>query len=163
MVAWLNLLIYSAKCPVIVSQVADQWIGVSIHVGINSMIKRNDSEAALVALPDMAERLGVPPLWLKEQAVAGRVPCLRVGRKLMFHSETARTAVLAMAGDSFSAVLVKIKFWCGRIPKRNIKLGSDAPIILLMIVCWACSKPWRIWVLIHLLSWINTIMAVLAR
>jgi len=149
--------------PYSIPNVLIDVIGFSIHVGINSMIKRKESEAGLISLPEMAERLGVPPLWLREQSEAGRVPCLRVGRKLMFHSQTAQTAVLAMAGDSFSAVLVKIKFWCGRIPKRNIKSGIDAPIILLMIVFGACSKPWRIWVLIHLLSWINTIMAVLAR
>lgn len=72
------------------------------------MIKRNDSETPLVALPEMAERLGVPPLWLKEQAEAGRVPYLPVGRKLMFHPATAEAAVLAMAGDATAALFVNL-------------------------------------------------------
>jgi hypothetical protein len=105
LVARLNLLIYSAKCPDIVSHVADQWIGVSIHVGIDVMIKRKESEAALISLPEMADRLGVPPLWLKEQAEAGRVPHLKVGRKLMFAPTTAEAAVLAMAGDSMAKLI----------------------------------------------------------
>ncbi len=127
------------------------------------MIKRNYSEeAALVSLPDMAERLGVPPLWLKEQAEAGRVPCLRVGRKLMFHTKTAQAAVLAMAGDSFSALMVNIKFWCGLVPRRNISPWIDGAILWLAIISWACARPCRIWVLIHLLSWISTIMAIFA-
>ncbi|MBL8889135.1 MAG: hypothetical protein JNL67_04105 [Planctomycetaceae bacterium] len=73
------------------------------------MVNRNDLKAALVSLPDMAERLGVPPLWLKEQAEAGRVPCLRVRRKLMFHDATAEAAVLAMAGNSMSAQILNVQ------------------------------------------------------
>jgi hypothetical protein len=80
-------------------------VGVSFHVGINSMIKRKDSEAALISLPEMAERLGVPPLWLKEQAEAGRVPHLKVGRKPMFAPAIAEAAVLAMAGDSVAKLI----------------------------------------------------------
>lgn len=73
------------------------------------MVKRNDLKAALVSLPDMAERLGVPPRWLKEQAEAGRVPCLRVRRELMFHDATTEAAVLAMAGNSMSAHILNIQ------------------------------------------------------
>ncbi len=69
------------------------------------MIKRNDSAAALVSLPEMAERLGVPPLWLREQAEAGRVPHLKVGRKLMFAPATAEAAVLSMAGDPMAKLI----------------------------------------------------------
>ena len=69
------------------------------------MIKRKESEAALISLPEMADRLGVPPLWLKEQAEAGRVPHLKVGRKLMFHHDSAEAAVLAMAGDPLSRLM----------------------------------------------------------
>lgn len=84
-------------------------IGVSVHVGIDSMIKRKDSEAVLISLPEMAERLGVPPLWLREQAEAGRVPHLNVGRKTMFAPAIAEAAVLAMAGGSMSALMLNIQ------------------------------------------------------
>lgn len=37
-----------------------------------------------------AQRLGVPSAWLRREADAGRVPCLRVGRRLMFNLDAVR-------------------------------------------------------------------------
>ena len=39
-------------------------------------------------LSEMARRLGVPILWLRAEAEAGRVPHLRTGSGMLFDSET---------------------------------------------------------------------------
>ena len=47
--------------------------------------------------PRMARRLGVTAKWLKEQADAGQIPCLRAGRRYLFNVDavTQRLAELA--------------------------------------------------------------------
>jgi excisionase family DNA binding protein len=45
----------------------------------------------------MAERLGVPIRWLFEQAKAGHVPCLRVGKGFRFNPEAVEQALLERA------------------------------------------------------------------
>lgn len=44
----------------------------------------------LATLYELAERTGLPVAWLKREADAGRLPCLRVGRRLMFDLEAVR-------------------------------------------------------------------------
>jgi len=39
---------------------------------------------SFVSLQGAALRLGVPMAWLRAEALAGRVPCLRAGRRLLF-------------------------------------------------------------------------------
>jgi hypothetical protein len=39
---------------------------------------------ALLSLPRMARRLGVTAKWLRAEADAGRVPCLRAGKRYLF-------------------------------------------------------------------------------
>jgi len=41
--------------------------------------------AALVNLNRLAVELRLPRNWLKQEAQAGRLPCLRVGRRLLFN------------------------------------------------------------------------------
>lgn len=41
-----------------------------------------------------AARLGVPIAWLKSEAAAGRVPCLRVGRRLLLNCDAVERALL---------------------------------------------------------------------
>lgn len=45
----------------------------------------------------MAKRLCVPPEWLKGEALAGLIPCLRAGDSLRFDPDTTRQAVANLA------------------------------------------------------------------
>jgi hypothetical protein len=38
----------------------------------------------LLRLSQLAHRLHLPRPWLRDEARAGRIPCLRIGRKLLF-------------------------------------------------------------------------------
>ena len=51
----------------------------------------------LLPLSRMARRLGVPQQWLREQADAGRVPCLRAGTRYLFSAAAAQEALAVMA------------------------------------------------------------------
>ena len=59
---------------------------------------------AFVSLRRAASRLGVPISWLKTEALAQRVPCLRVGRgrgRLLFSvNEVERTLLQRASGDA---------------------------------------------------------------
>jgi hypothetical protein len=41
-------------------------------------------DAKLLTLNQLAERTGLPAAWLKREADAARVPCIRAGRLRMF-------------------------------------------------------------------------------
>jgi hypothetical protein len=41
-------------------------------------------ESKLLTLYELAERTGLPAAWLKREADAGRLPCIRAGRLRMF-------------------------------------------------------------------------------
>lgn len=41
-------------------------------------------DAKLLGLNKLAERTGLPAAWLKREADAGRLPCIRAGRQRMF-------------------------------------------------------------------------------
>ena len=43
-----------------------------------------------IRIDQAATRLGVPRAWLKREADAGRLPCLRVGRRRMFALDAVR-------------------------------------------------------------------------
>ena len=47
-----------------------------------------------------AARLGVPAAWLRAETLAGRVPCLRVGRRLLFNPAATERALLERANQS---------------------------------------------------------------
>lgn len=49
-----------------------------------------------------ASRLGVPSRWLKSEAIAERVPVLRVGKRLLFNVEQVERALLEKAEASKS-------------------------------------------------------------
>ena len=44
-----------------------------------------------------AARLGVRVAWLRAEAVAGRVPCLRVGRRLLLNPAAVEDALMKRA------------------------------------------------------------------
>jgi len=47
----------------------------------------------------LAARIGVPAAWLKREAAAGRVPSLRVGRRLLMNREAVERVLLQRAED----------------------------------------------------------------
>ena len=51
----------------------------------------------LLSLARMARRLGVTQEWLRDQADAGNVPCLRAGKRYLFNAVAVREALAAEA------------------------------------------------------------------
>ena len=60
-----------------------------------------DTAAAPVKLVTLSRELRLPVGWLRAEADAGRIPCLRVGRRLLF-DRAAVTAALASRAREFS-------------------------------------------------------------
>jgi hypothetical protein len=56
-----------------------------------------DRERVPLGLHGLARRVGLPAGWLREQALAGRLPCLRVGRRLLFDLAAVQRALAALA------------------------------------------------------------------
>ena len=54
----------------------------------------------LLTLNQLATRLGLPSKWLRVEATAGRIPCLRVGRKLRFNQRAVEGALSQRASES---------------------------------------------------------------
>ena len=50
----------------------------------------SSTQPRYIPLGQMAHLLGVPTAWLKREADAGRLPCLRVGRRRLFAPEAVR-------------------------------------------------------------------------
>lgn len=59
----------------------------------------------LLNLSRAAHRLGVPARWLRAEADAGRVPCLRAGaRRYLFDSSALEEALRQRAGTKATSV-----------------------------------------------------------
>lgn len=59
------------------------------------------AENPLTTVHETAEALGVPVRWLKAEATAGRVPCLRVSaRQTFFNLEAVRSALAEQAAEN---------------------------------------------------------------
>jgi hypothetical protein len=56
-----------------------------------------ESQGGPVKLHALANVLRLPVGWLKSEARAGRIPCLRVGRDLLFDVEAVRAALAERA------------------------------------------------------------------
>ena len=54
-------------------------------------------------LNQLARRTSLPAAWLKKEAEAGNLPCLRVGRRFLFSPEAVNTALLARASSKGGA------------------------------------------------------------
>jgi hypothetical protein len=52
----------------------------------------------LCGIHALARRLGLPAGWLKAEANAGRIPCLRVGRQLRFNPVAVEAVLSDQAG-----------------------------------------------------------------
>jgi hypothetical protein len=66
----------------------------------------------LLSLPRAARRLGVSSRWLKAEAVAGRVPCLRADSRFLFDAD-ALTAALRERAASQSKRAHESEVSCG--------------------------------------------------
>jgi excisionase family DNA binding protein len=51
----------------------------------------------------LAARLRLPAGWLRQEAMAGRLPCLRIGRRLLFNKEAVERALADRAASSREA------------------------------------------------------------
>jgi excisionase family DNA binding protein len=54
----------------------------------------------LVGLFWLSKELKLPRDWLRQEAIAGRIPCLRVGRRLLFNAEAVEKALAERAATS---------------------------------------------------------------
>ena len=54
----------------------------------------------LCSLNRLAGQLGVTRRWLREQAEAGRIPCLRAGRRYLFNGEAVLEVLAAQAAGT---------------------------------------------------------------
>ena len=59
----------------------------------------------LYHLNQLATRLKLPRHWIRREAVHGRIPCLRVGRKLLFSLNAVSAALLERAAQERVATL----------------------------------------------------------
>lgn len=52
------------------------------------------SRETFISLQQLARELGLPASWLKSEALAGRIPALRAGRRWAFSAPAVRAALL---------------------------------------------------------------------
>jgi hypothetical protein len=52
-----------------------------------------DTRRAFISAVELAGELGLPLVWLKSEAKAGRIPSLQVGRRRLFNAEAVRRAL----------------------------------------------------------------------
>jgi excisionase family DNA binding protein len=57
--------------------------------------------AAPLTLNRLAARLRLPRDWVRREAMAGRLPCLRVGKKLLFNLAAVEQALADRAARSW--------------------------------------------------------------
>jgi hypothetical protein len=61
------------------------------------MLIETATHATFVPIRQGAHRLGVPATWLRSEALAGRLPHLRVGRRLLVDPDAVRAALALRA------------------------------------------------------------------
>ena len=65
------------------------------------------SETRLYTLRMLAERFkryGLSVAWLKSEAEAGRIPCLKAGRRLLFDADAVETALIQRAAQEAKGI-----------------------------------------------------------
>ena len=63
-----------------------------------------EHDPAFMSASSVAARLGLPKSWIKSEAVAGRLPCLRIGRRMLFNPDAIEIALSARAAGKRGAV-----------------------------------------------------------
>jgi excisionase family DNA binding protein len=58
---------------------------------------------SLTSLNRLASELRLSREWLRREALAGRIPCLRVGRRMLFNLTAVRTALAERASTAREA------------------------------------------------------------
>ena len=53
----------------------------------------------LTNLAGLSARLRLPPAWLRVEALTGRIPCLKIGRKLLFNPDAVAKALSERAAE----------------------------------------------------------------
>ena len=54
-------------------------------------------QPGLIGLHGLAVALGLPRDWLRAEALAGRMPCLKAGKRLLFNREAVERTLLKRA------------------------------------------------------------------
>lgn len=57
----------------------------------------------LITVEKAARRLRLDPMWLESEALAGRVPCLLAGSKILLNLDAVTEVLTARASHSLSA------------------------------------------------------------
>lgn len=51
----------------------------------------------LLTLPELSRELKIPRSWLQEQTKAQRLPCLRIGRRILYDRQAVEDTLIAWA------------------------------------------------------------------
>jgi hypothetical protein len=69
--------------------------------------KHREGEPMLISPPktfltlcQIAYRLGIPEAWLKAEAESGRIPCIRIGRRMLFHPDVVERSLMDRATEN---------------------------------------------------------------
>jgi hypothetical protein len=54
----------------------------------------------VLPLNRMAAQVRLPAAWLKREALAGQIPCLVVGRRMLFNPAAVETALAELAANT---------------------------------------------------------------
>jgi hypothetical protein len=57
----------------------------------------------VLSLNRLASHLRLPRAWLREEARAGRVPCLKIGRRMLFNVAAVQSVLAARAAKGEGA------------------------------------------------------------
>ena len=64
-----------------------------------------ENKPSLIPLANMARRVRVPAKWLRAEALAGRIPCLNAGGRVLFNPEVVEVALSVRAAGKETGVL----------------------------------------------------------
>lgn len=72
------------------------------HMIVNTGVM--STSKPFVSLHTLSQQLGLPAAWIKAQAVAGKIPSLRTGRRLMFNQTDVQHVLLKRANSNAARV-----------------------------------------------------------
>jgi hypothetical protein len=59
-----------------------------------------DAEKPFASVERIAANLGIPESWLRDEVEAGRVPCLRAGKRILLSRDVVERTLLERASTS---------------------------------------------------------------